>query len=156
MSTISVCFYPERFPFVIWIGDRLEDFWSTFPAPRDGLPGLKFVTEQYHSSTHADALNRAVSADERDDMYQRLTRPRLKGVRDEQLRADVCMYTVTADEHFVIDYHPTSERIVIASPCSGHGFKHSAAVGETLAQLALDGGAEFDISGFSLARLSAS
>ena len=63
------------------------------------------------------------------------------------------MYTVTADEHFVIDCHPESERVVIASPCSGHGFKHSAAVGETLAQLALDGASDIDISAFALARL---
>lgn len=148
-------FYPENCPFVIWIGDRLEDFWSTFPAPRDGLRGVKLVTEQYHTSTHADELNRQVSPEETADMYHRLTAPRLKGLRENLIHADVCMYTVTADEHFVIDYHPESERIVIASPCSGHGFKHSAAVGETLAQLALDGGSEFDISAFALARLGA-
>ena len=87
-------------------------------------------------------------------MYHRLTRPRLKGVRDKLIHADVCLYTVTDDDHFVIDRHPASDRIIIASPCSGHGFKHSAAIGETLVQLALDGGSEFDISGFSLARLS--
>lgn len=146
-------FYPENCPFVIWIGDRLEDFWSTFPAPRDGLRGVKLVTEQYHTSTHADALSRHVTPQETADMYHRLTTPRLKGLRENLVHADVCMYTVTADEHFVIDRHPASERVVIASPCSGHGFKHSAAVGETLAQLALDGGSAFDISAFALARL---
>lgn len=146
-------FYPENCPFVIWIGDRLEDFWSTFPAPRDGLRGVKLVTEQYHSSTHADELSRQVTAEETADMYHRLTAPRLKGLRENLIHADVCMYTVTADEHFVIDRHPESERVVVASPCSGHGFKHSAAVGETLAQLALEGGSELDISAFGLARL---
>jgi len=146
-------FYPENCPFVIWIGDRLEDFWSTFPAPRDGVRGVKLVTEQYHTSTHADELNRQVTAEETADMYHRLTAPRLKGLRENLIRADVCMYTVSADDHFVIDRHPGSERVVIASPCSGHGFKHSAAVGETLVQLALDGESEFDISAFALARL---
>ena len=148
-------FYPDKLPFVIWIGDRLEDFWSTFPAPRDGIRGIKFVTEQYHTSTHPDAISREVTADESADMYHRLTAPRLKGVRDKLIQADVCMYTVTDDDHFVIDRHPASDRVIIASPCSGHGFKHSAAVGETLTQLALDGGSEFDISAFSLARLAA-
>lgn len=146
-------FYPENCPFVIWIGDKLEDFWSTFPAPRDGLPGVKLVTEQYHTSTHADELSRQVTPQETADMYHRLTLPRLKGLRENLIHADVCMYTVSADEHFVIDCHPGSQRVVIASPCSGHGFKHSAAVGEALAQLALDGGCEFDISAFALARL---
>ncbi|MDE2819100.1 MAG: N-methyl-L-tryptophan oxidase [Chloroflexota bacterium] len=146
-------FYPENCPFVIWIGDRLEDFWSTFPVPRDGVRGVKLVTEQYHTSTHADELNRQVTAEETADMYHRLTAPRLKGLRENLIRADVCMYTVSVDEHFVIDRHPGSERVVIASPCSGHGFKHSAAVGETLVQLALDGGSDIDISAFALARL---
>ena len=145
-------FDPAVFPWVIWIGDRLDEFWSAFPAPRDGVAGVKLVTEQYHRSTHPDIVNREVGKDECDDMFYRLTKPRLKGLRDTLIRADVCLYTVTPDEHFVIDFHPESERVAIASPCSGHGFKHSAAIGEVLAQLALDGATEFDISGFGLAR----
>ena len=147
-------FDPTVFPWVIWIGDTLDEFWSTFPAPPGGVEGVKLVTEQYHTSTHPDAVSREVTAEERDDMYYRLTQPRLAGLRDKLIRAEVCLYTVTPDEHFVIDFHPASERVVIASPCSGHGFKHSAAIGETLAQLALDGETTFDISAFGLARLS--
>ncbi len=146
-------FHPERFPFVIWIGDTLEDFWSVFPAPSDGMAGVKLVTEQYHTSTAPDEVSRVVTEEEAADMYHRLTRPRLKGLRENQLLAEVCLYTLTADEDFVIDFHPASERVVVASPCSGHGFKHSAAIGETLVQLALDGGSAFDISAFKLARL---
>lgn len=149
-------FLPERFPFVIWIGDTLDDFWSVFPAPRDGIAGVKLVTEQYHTSIHPDEVSRVVTEEEAADMYQRLTVPRLKGLREVQVQAQVCLYTLTTDEHFLIDYHPASDRVIFASPCSGHGFKHSAAVGETLAQMALAGGAEFDISAFNLARLSAS
>ncbi len=148
-------FDPAVFPWVIWIGDTLEEFWSTFPAPSDGESGVKLVTEQYHTSTHPDEVSRAVTAEERDDMYYRLTQPRIDGLRAKLIRAEVCLYTVTPDEHFVIDFHPDSERVLIASPCSGHGFKHSAAVGETLAQLALDGKTEFDIAAFNLARLTA-
>ena len=147
-------FYPENCPFVIWIGDRPEDFWSVFPAPRDGPGGVKLVTEQYHSSDHADEINRQVSAQETADIYQRLTAPRLMGLREKLIRAEVCLYTVSADEHFVIDFHPSSERVLIASPCSGHGFKHSAAIGEALAQLALAGECEVDMSAFALARLA--
>ncbi|MDE2749159.1 MAG: N-methyl-L-tryptophan oxidase [Chloroflexota bacterium] len=147
-------FDPRVFPWVIWIGESLDEFWSTFPAPPDGEAGVKLVTEQYHTATHPDAVKRAVAAEERADMFYRLTEPRLKGLRDNLIRAEVCLYTVTPDEHFLIDFHPESERVVIASPCSGHGFKHSAAVGETLAQMALDGESDFDISAFRLARLT--
>ena len=150
-------FDPSRFPFVIWIGDTLDDFWSVFPAPPlddAGREGVKLVTEQYHTSTHPDEVDRVVTDEEKADMYQRLTQPRLKGLRERSLCAEVCLYTLTRDEHFLIDFHPATERVVVTSPCSGHGFKHSAAVGETLTQLALDGGCEFDISAFNLARLA--
>lgn len=150
-------FDPSRFPFVIWIGDTLDDFWSVFPAPPledGGMDGVKMMTEQYHTSTQPDEVDRVVSDAEKADMHQRLTKPRLKGLRERSLHAEVCLYTLTRDEHFLIDYHPATERIVLTSPCSGHGFKHSAAVGETLTQLALDSGCEFDISAFNLARLA--
>ena len=145
-------FDPAVFPFVIWIGEAPEDFWSVFPAPADGVPGVKMVSEQYHSSEAVDAISRVVTPAEIADLHQRLTVQRLRGTSERSLRADVCMYTVTRDEHFIIDFHPDSRRVVMASPCSGHGFKHSAAIGETLVQMALDGGASFDVSGFALGR----
>ncbi|MCY4146096.1 MAG: N-methyl-L-tryptophan oxidase [Chloroflexi bacterium] len=143
-------FDPAVFPYVIWIGDAPADFWSVFPAPADGLPGVKVLSEQYHTSEEVHAISREVTPAEIADMHQRLTAQRLRGTTERLLRADVCLYTVTRDEHFIIDFHPESRRVVLASPCSGHGFKHSAAIGETLAQLALDGGAQFDVSGFAL------
>ena len=146
-------FYPERFPWLIWIGDRPEDFFSAFPSPRDGMPGVKVMTEEYHDCTHPEAVRREVSAAETARMFHDLTAPRLSGVRDELLHAVVCLYTVTPDEHFVIDRHPASERVIVASPCSGHGFKHSPAIGESLVELALDASTALDISPFSLARL---
>ena len=75
-------FDPAVFPWVIWIGDTLEEFWSVFPAPQDGVAGVKLVTEQYHTSTHPDEVSREVTAEERADMYFRLTQPRIDGLRD--------------------------------------------------------------------------
>lgn len=146
-------FDPSVFPYVIWIGDAPEDFWSVFPAPADGVPGVKMVSEQYHTSEEIHAISREVTPAEIADMRQRLTVQRLRGTTERSVRADVCLYTVTRDEHFIIDFHPNSRRVVMASPCSGHGFKHSAAIGETLAQMALDGGAELDVDGFAISRL---
>ncbi len=53
--------------------------------------------------------------------------------------ANICMYTMTPDEHFLIDRHPDYENIFVASPCSGHGFKFSPVIGEVLADLVFDG-----------------
>jgi sarcosine oxidase len=66
-----------------------------------------------------------------------------------------CIYTRTPDEDFVIDRHPDHPRIVIASPCSGHGFKFASVIGEITADLATVGQTRHDISRFSVKRLFA-
>jgi sarcosine oxidase len=70
-----------------------------------------------------------------------------------QMRA--CMYTRTPDEDFVIDLSPVDPRIVLASPCSGHGFKFASVVGEVLADLALGKASSSDISRFQIRRFGA-
>ncbi len=72
-------------------------------------------------------------------MYRDNVAPFLAGATGRCVKAVTCLYTQTPDSGFVIGPHPESERIIIASPCSGHGFKHSAAIGEALAELAIDG-----------------
>ncbi len=81
----------------------------------------------------------------------RLAAPHVR-LRSRCLRATACRYTVTPDFDFILDRHPKSERVWLASPCSGHGFKHSAAVGEALAEAVLVGERTFDLDPFSLAR----
>jgi sarcosine oxidase len=54
------------------------------------------------------------------------------------LATETCLYTSTADESFVLERHG---RIVVASACSGHGFKFAPAFGRTLAALARDAAA---------------
>jgi sarcosine oxidase len=63
------------------------------------------------------------------------------------------MFSNTADEHFILDLHPRHPQVVLASPCSGHGFKFSSVVGEICAQLATRGATTHDISLHRLARL---
>jgi len=56
----------------------------------------------------------------------------------EPIMTETCLYTNTADESFVLERHG---RIVVASACSGHGFKFAPAFGRTLAALARDAAA---------------
>lgn len=63
-----------------------------------------------------------------------------------------CMFTNTPDEHFILDLHPEFPQVVIASPCSGHGFKFSSVIGEIMADLAERGETSHDISIHRLAR----
>lgn len=64
----------------------------------------------------------------------------------------ICLYTMTPDEHFIIDKHPAYPQVVIASPCSGHGFKFSTLIGRMLADLATTGSTPYDTSLFKLDR----
>jgi glycine/D-amino acid oxidase-like deaminating enzyme len=66
------------------------------------------------------------------------------------------MYTMTPDEHFIIDRHPDYPQVVLAAGFSGHGFKFSCVVGEILCDLATTRKTHFDISLFSAARFSQS
>jgi sarcosine oxidase len=66
-----------------------------------------------------------------------------------------CLYTNVSDEHFVIDTLPDSPQVVVASPCSGHGYKFCSVIGEVLADLATEGCTRFDLSPFRLSRLTA-
>jgi sarcosine oxidase len=85
-------------------------------------------------------------------MHASQVRGRLLGVTAVCTRAVTCLYTVTPGFGFVIDRHPEWERVLVASPCSGHGFKHSAAIGEALAERATAGTSRLDLSPFSLER----
>jgi len=66
--------------------------------------------------------------------------------------SSVCMYTNTPDENFILDVYPGCERIFVASPCSGHGFKFSSVIGKMLSEWGCDRPIGFDLRPFSIAR----
>ena len=59
---------------------------------------------------------------------------------------------MTPDRDFIIDRLPGAPNIIVASPCSGHGFKFAPVIGEILADLATTGATRHDISRFRLGR----
>ena len=69
------------------------------------------------------------------------------------LAAKTCLYTMTPDGDFLIDRLPGHPNVIVASPCSGHGFKFAPVIGEILADLATGGATRHDIARFALARL---
>ena len=69
-----------------------------------------------------------------DRAHHRLGERDLRLAEPEPVAAETCMYTTTADESFVLERRG---RVVVGSPCSGHGFKFAPAIGERLADLAL-------------------
>ena len=140
-------FSPERFPVYIWQVPAPQPIYG-FPATGGLEEGVKLATEQDHTATTPDAVARAVGPDEIREMYETYVGPYFPGLSPICVKYKVCLYTQVDRARFIIDRHPDADRVIVASPCSGHGFKHSAGIGELLAQMAL-GEAHQDIARFS-------
>jgi sarcosine oxidase len=146
----ATAFTPGRFPIFIWRhGAGEDDHFYGFPVVGSGV---KLATEQFTHTIEPDDVRQAPSAADAQRMHEAQVRGRLVGVSPRCIRAVTCLYTVTPGFGFVIDRHPQWEHVLVASPCSGHGFKHSAAIGEALAERAIDGTSRLDLTPFSLAR----
>ena len=96
---------------------------------------MKIASEQRTVETDPRVVDREVKAREIDEMYRRYVKGRLPGVSSTCLKVLTCLYTSLPDGGFVIDFYPQDSNIIIVSPCSGHGFKHSAAIGEAVAEM---------------------
>jgi sarcosine oxidase len=143
---------PGTFPVFIWEVQDSEQGIYGFPAMNGPSGGIKIATEQYEYTTTPDSIEGCVE-DEARSLFERLVRPRFPDLTGRVVNAASCLYTVTADSGFVIDEHPKHASILVVSPCSGHGFKHSAAIGEALAQLIVDGRSALSLDHFTMARL---
>jgi sarcosine oxidase len=142
----------ERFPVFIWThGPASEDAFYGLPVEAAGA-GLKVATEQYRTESDPDRLERTVTAVEAAEVYARHIAGRLRGVRTDLVAAVACPYTVAPQARFMIARAPRLPPALVVSACSGHGFKHSAALGEALAQRALDGRSTIDLGPFGLER----
>jgi sarcosine oxidase len=139
--------------FILAHGPSESEVCYGFP-PIPGEGSMKIATEQYMGIDSPDALDRTVSNAEIDDMYRKQVAGRIAGVSPRLIKASVCAYTVTPDHGFIIDDHPSLKHVTVVSACSGHGFKHSAGIGEALAQRCITGQSAVDLSAFSLSRFS--
>ncbi|HEY5070752.1 MAG TPA: N-methyl-L-tryptophan oxidase [Caulobacteraceae bacterium] len=133
-----------HFPVFIWLhGSGPRDLFYGFPlSPAGRGLGVKLAEEQFEISTAApEALETAVGAEESEALYAHHAAARLVGLRRPATRAAACLYTTAPDSRFIVETHPESDRIHVISACSGHGFKHSAAIGEAVAEWIATGAA---------------
>ncbi len=105
-----------------------------------GLPdvrgsGMKVGVHCNHEDTDPDAVKRSG-----DPAYAErvaaFVRAYLPAVDTSVKEMRVCLYTMTPDSHFLLDRHPAYPNVILASPCSGHGFKFGILSGKVAAQLA--------------------
>lgn len=155
---------PERFAlgrFPCWaIEDDAPGFqgiYYGFPLMTGAAmeaPGLKVAHHAPGPATHPDALDRATTAADEGDFRPALSKY-LPDADGPLLSMRVCMYTMSPDQHFVIDRHPAHERVTIGCGFSGHGFKLAPVMGEALADLALHGRSELPVAFLGRARFAA-
>ncbi|PJF28237.1 MAG: N-methyl-L-tryptophan oxidase [Phototrophicales bacterium] len=143
---------PERFP--TYIGHLYREFGAaTYGIGNVGRAGVKIGL---HGGVNID--DPTIASREPDlSVIEAMERFAARYLPGQWTRASarVCLYTMTPDEHFIIDRHPEHAQIVIASPCSGHGFKFSTTIGRILSDLALKGESPMDIGFFRLSRFAA-
>lgn len=121
------------------------------PQPGDG-GAMKVATEQFERAVTTPDNAAPVTEDELSALQEIANRvlPFAPGC----VRAVRCHYTVTPDNEFVVDRHPDHPAVIVASPCSGHGFKHSAALGEAMAEWVVHQQRPDSLAPFSLQRLT--
>jgi sarcosine oxidase len=141
---------PEKFPVFIWELQGKPQGIYGFPAIDGQNGGLKIATEQYANVTLPDNYNRVVSDKETSEMFADYVGPQFQELSSKCVKSATCLYTVTPDANFVIDFLPGSQNVILASPCSGHGFKHSAAVGEAISEMTIDGKSSLNLESFGL------
>ncbi|KAF8065503.1 soxA [Scenedesmus sp. PABB004] len=108
-------------------------------------PGVKIGKFCVSAACDPDALDREQRPDDVAPLRAALA-AHLPGAAGALLGFAACMFTMTPDGHFIIDAHPRHPQVLIASACSGHGFKLSPAVGLILADMARNGGAAAEFS----------
>jgi sarcosine oxidase len=144
---------PGRFPIFIWMhGKTQEDYLYGFPETAPGA-GVKVASEQYSVASDPETVDRRVSREESVAIYGRHVGGRLRDVSARVVYAKACLYTVTPDAGFIVDQAPGMDRVTVVSACSGHGFKHSAALGEAIAEQISDGESRIPLDAFALSRL---
>ena len=145
-------FAPERFP--VFVGDTPLGHYYGFPVY--DVPGFK-LGRFHHREEYGTPAELAREPDREDE---RLLREFAEAYFPEgsgpTMRLSTCMFTNTPDEHFLLDRHPEHPNVVVGAGFSGHGFKFASAVGEILADLALDGDTDHAIEPFRLDRFDRS
>jgi sarcosine oxidase len=110
-------------------------------------PGEGVKVAEHHTGPAVDPDRRSFEPDRaREERTSRYAAEWLPGVVPEQPSTTTCLYTSTPSEDFVLD---RVGPVVVASPCSGHGFKFTPEIGRLVADLAE--GAPPEVARFTLA-----
>lgn len=135
---------PGHWPVLIYKGEEDEmDLFYSLPA-MSGL-GVK-VARHGGPRCDADKVNRDVTAADWEPVLAFLRRFIPQWADADPGHQMTCLYTMTPDEDFRVGPMARNGRVIMASPCSGHGFKFGPLVGRIVADLCETGMCDYDIS----------
>jgi sarcosine oxidase len=142
-------FSPERFP--VFLLESAHGIHYGFPSFGAGFK----VAKHHHrdETVDPDKYDRTPSAED-EALIRAAVADHLPGADGRLVDARTCLYTVSPDGDFIVDRLPGAASVVIASPCSGHGFKFAPVIGEILADLAEGRPSRHDISRFRIDRFA--
>jgi sarcosine oxidase len=141
-------FSRDRCP--IFMIDTTEGIFYGFP--RGEMPGIKFA-KHHHVDEAVDPTVPTRPMDDGDEaLLRRALAAHVPSLSGKLVSSQTCRYTMTPDGDFIIDRLPGAPAIIVASPCSGHGFKFAPVLGEVLADLATADTTRHDIARFRLDR----
>lgn len=147
----ATTFAPGRFPVWIYKGKADDDAYYGMPEFLGG--GVKAAR---HAGPETDPDHHdPIVPEEYVERVRNFLRDHVPALAQAPLvRAEVCLYTMAPDELFVVGSYQQRPELLIASPCSGHGFKFANLVGKALADLATLGRTDLDIGLWSPDRAS--
>jgi sarcosine oxidase len=139
--------------FPTWFVESGGEMFYGIPAIGDwGIKVAQHTGGQFVQDPNA--LDRSLRPEDETPVLEFLSRT-FPDLAPRRTHFSVCMYTMSPDEHFILDHHPDHENVVLGCGFSGHGFKFASVVGEILCQLALDGKTRHPIDFLRLRRLLA-
>ena len=121
-------FAPPRMP--VWGVDPDGQGWYGFPRLREGY--VKISKEPLGEVVDPDFDRDGTEAFREETLeFLRDRIPRMAAGRVVDGRT--CLYTSTPDDHFIIDWAPGHQRVLMAGGGSGHGFKFGGSIGPVIA-----------------------
>ena len=145
-------FKPGRFPvFFAHINGDYGEMPYGIPHEDESI-GLKITTFYGWSTVESPSEVDYNPSEEWVERIRDFSCQYIRGAAGTLISTRRCLYTLTPDKHFIVDRHPNYNHIVFGAGFSGHGFKFATLIGKILAQLALEGTTQYDLSLFKLAR----
>jgi len=128
--------YQQQHGFPCFFYDTGQSTFYGFPnMPGSGLKVAQHSGgEMIRSASHSPHPQNAVDLAQ----VESFLKSYLPGVVRVPSSWQGCFYTMTPDQHFIVDRLPDNYPVIVVAGLSGHGFKFASVLGELAAELAMD------------------